>query len=490
MGNIYRLIFDLPDWLQWSIVLFSIIFFFIVGFIVVKENGKPSKTIAWLLIIIIFPVIGFLLYLQFGLNFRKRKLYKLKRTKDIQRYHDIIEEEYDQFETSDWFELPEVRNNRRLAKLLLKSSKSLFSHHNDVTPLFDGKDTFESLFRDLEKAKEHIHIQFYILHEGDLADRLLEIFKMKIAEGVEIRLLYDAVGSWSLGKEYRQKLTEIGVTHHEFMPVRFAVLGNRVNYRNHRKIVVIDATIAYTGGINVDDKYIYGNELGHWRDTFVRIEGNAVNGLQFLFLSDWYFASGVSHLDRSKFKVVERTTGCPVQIVGSGPDSDYAGIMQEYTSMINLARNYIYISNPYLIPGEVILNALLNAAMGGVDVRILIPGISDYRVVKWSTNSYLEDLLRAGVRIFKYHGGFLHEKVMVMDDEVSSIGTANMDIRSFELNFEVNALIYSSQMAIRMKEKFELDCQTAEEIDYQEFLKRPFKEKILESTSRLMSPLL
>ena len=478
----------------WQLLLFlgSLFMFFGVGYIIIRENGRPSKTIAWLMVIIVFPFIGVLLYLQFGLNFRRRKMFRLKKSNDVDRYHKIIDQEYYDFEQETWINRPEVKEHKLLAKLLLKGSKSLFTDYNEVEVLTDGKETFESIFKALESARKFIHIQFYILEEGDLAERLLDILGRKVKEGVQVRLLYDAVGSWSLSKDYKSKLTKIGVEHHEFMPVRFAMLGNRVNYRNHRKIIVIDTKIGFTGGINIADKYIKGNHLGHWRDTFVRIEGNAANGLQFLFLSDWYFASGNDLIERKNFFLSDKQSanGCPVQIVGSGPDSDYAGIHQEYTSLISSAKEYVFISNPYLIPGEIIVNALINAAMGGVDVRVMIPGISDYKIVRWSTNSYLERLLEAGVKIYHYHAGFLHAKVIVSDDEISSIGTANMDIRSFELNFEVNAVIYDKNTALSLKEQFQKDCESSIELDQQEFLRRPFSQKLMESISRLVSPLL
>lgn len=480
----------LPDAVQLIIGLFTISLIFVFGYVIIRENGRPSKTIAWLSIIVLFPVLGFLLYLQFGLNYRKRKMYRLKKSKDLERYHQLLEKEYTEFELGDWFHRPEAQDNMRLAKLLLRGSKSLFTNHNDVRVLHDGHKTYDTLLADIEKAKSFVHIQYYIFEEGEMVEKLFRLFKTKVSEGVKIRLLYDAVGSWSLSKEYKNRLTEIGVEHHEFMPVKFAALGNRVNYRNHRKIVIVDGKVGFTGGINIADKYIHGNHLGSWRDTFIRIEGNAVNGLIFLFLSDWYFASGEDLLERSNFYVTEKMGGCPVQIVGSGPDSDYAGVQQQYSTMINSAKQYVYISNPYFIPGEVLLDAIITTAMSGVEVCLMLPGISDFRLVKWSTNSYIEELLKAGVRIFKYNKGFLHEKMVVCDDQVSSIGTANMDIRSFELNFEVNALVYDEKTAIVIKERFLEDLKQCSEITLEAFKKRPFRQKFFESISRLLSPVL
>ena len=481
---------NIPESYRITIGILTLLFSFILGFVVIRENGRPSKTIAWLLVVVLFPVLGFLLYLQFGLNYRKRKMYRFKKTVDIERYHKIIDDEYFKFEGREWFHIPEVKDNIRLAKLLLKGSKSLFTHHNLVTVLYDGPATYDAIFADIEAAENFVHVQYYIFEDGEVAERFLNLFERKIKQGVKIRLLYDAVGSWSLSSNYKTRLSKIGVEHHEFMPVRFAALGNRVNYRNHRKIVIVDRKIGFTGGINVADKYITGNHLGKWRDTFIRLEGNSVNGLSFLFLSDWLFATKEDLLERRNFHVSDRKGGCSVQIVGSGPDSDYAGVMQQYGTMINSAKKYVYIANPYLIPGEVLLDAILTTAMSGVEVRILLPGNSDFQLVRWSANSYLEELLEAGVRIFRYSKGFLHAKVLVCDDQVTSIGTANMDIRSFELNFEVNALVYDAKTAKEVRNRFLEDCVNSVEIDLARFKQRPFSQNLMESFSRLVSPLL
>jgi cardiolipin synthase len=461
-----------------------------IGYILFAQRGTPAKTISWILLVLMLPFAGVLLYFTFGVNYRRVKLYNQKKTDDIRRYHQLIDNEYTSFEESSWIERKEVQSKSGLAKLLLKSSKSLFSDHNHVEVLQNGPITYEKILEELASAKQLIHFQFYIIDEGLMTKKLLSLFEQKRNEGVEIRILYDAVGCWSLSNSFKNKLTKIGVEHHAFLPVRFVQLANKINYRNHRKIIVIDGQKGFTGGINIADKYLHGNELGVWRDTFLYLEGNAVNGLQYLFLTDWSFATRKDEVLAKYFKRVKRTVGTPVQIVGSGPDSDYAGIKHEYDELIHSAQYYIYISNPYLIPGEIIESALISAAMRGVDVRILIPGISDYKIVKWSTNSYLSPLLRAGVRIYKYQAGFLHSKVIVSDDVVSSIGTGNMDIRSFEYNFEVNAVIFDSVVAKRLKNDFKNDCLQADEIDYELWKKRPAREKMLESLSRVVSPLL
>jgi cardiolipin synthase len=481
---------DIWPWFRAFLTISTLVGVVTIAYMIMRQNGNPTKTLTWILLVIFVPLIGALLYFTFGINYRRIKLYKRKRTKDIERYHQIVEDEYYNFEQSSWIEKEEVKAKAGLAKLLLKGSKSLFTDNNRVEVLQDGPVTYKRILEELKTAQHFIHIQFYIFEEGEMADELLEVFTQKRQEGVEIRLIYDAVGSWSLSKNYKDKLDEIGVEHHEFLPVKFVQLANKINYRNHRKIVVIDSKKGFTGGINISDKYLHGDELGSWRDTFLFLEGNAVNGLQYLFLSDWNFATHEDRLKPEYFKRSERLEGSAVQIVGSGPDSDYAGIMQEYDTMIHSANEYIYIANPYLIPGEVIQSALISAAMRGVDVRIMIPGVSDFKIVKWSSHSYLSPLLRAGVKIYRYQGGFLHSKVIVSDDMISSVGTGNMDIRSFEYNFEVNAVIYDNELAKELRNTFLSDIKNCHEVIYEVWKKRPLYERILESISRLVSPLL
>lgn len=484
-------------WLQTLGSLQDIILFIAAGFglitlgiLIFTQRGNPSKTIAWALVIAFLPLIGSLLYFAFGVNYRQRKLYRQKLNKDQLRYQQLIDEEYYRFEELNWMQKPEVSQKSGLAKLLLKSSKSLFTDNNKVEILQNGQATFAKIFEELKKAKSFIHIQYYIFEEGEIADTLLEILEQKITQGIEVRLIYDAVGSWHLSKAFKAKLTQFGVQHREFLPVRFVQLANKINHRNHRKMIVIDAKVGFTGGINVSDKYFTGDHLGQWRDTFLYLEGNAVNGLQYLFLSDWRFAANQDLLNPKYFLESSLKTGKAVQIVGSGPDSDYAGIQQEYDTLIHSAQSYIYITNPYLIPGEVIQSALISAAMRGIDVRILIPGVSDFKIVKHSSNSYLSSLMRTGVKIYRYQQGFLHSKVIVSDDVVASVGTGNMDIRSFELNFEVNALIYDAETSLELKNQFIKDCQSSQLVDYQKWKQRPFYIKALESLSRLFSPVL
>ena len=357
--------------------------------------------------------------------------------------------------------------------------------------LKDGRTTFEAIFNALENAQIKIHIQYYIFEEGELADRLLALFEKKIAEGVVIRMIYDGIGSFTLSKKYLKKLTEIGVEVYPFLPFKFGRYFSSINFRNHRKIIVVDSEVAFTGGINISDKYLKGQiGLGKWHDMHLRLEGASVHHLDQVFMTDWYLVSTVVLQPLQYIETETSTTSDElVQIVAGGPDDDFPVLEQTYFSMINMAKKYIYITNPYIIPGQALIRALLTAALSGVDVRLLVSENIDNRVVSWSVHSYFELFLKAGIKIFLFPDGFLHSKIMVSDDAVSSIGTANLDDRSFEQNYEVNAIMYNKEFAKLLKEDFLQDCMASNELIYDEFIQRPWVKKLKEGVGKVLSPL-
>ncbi len=458
---------------------------------VVRQGSRPAKTISWVLVIVALPIVGVILYSFIGYNLRKEKLFTRKQAHDLRVIDELVERQLVEFEQADQQESSIVHNHRRLAQLQLRSGKFLLMSGNRAQVLQDGEETFAAIFAAMEQAQSFIHIEYYIFEEGDLADRIADILVEKVKQGVRARLTYDGVGSWSLSKAYCQRLKAAGVEVFPFMPVRFGPLANRLNYRNHRKIVVVDGQVGFTGGINVSDKYIKGDpKLGHWRDTHLRLEGRAVNFLQYIFLTDWQFVSGQNLLTEEHFPSHESVGPTPVQISASGPDSDYASIHQTFVSMLYQARKYIYLANAYLIPDESLLMALKATALSGVDVRLMIPEASDSLVVKWSSRSYLEELLVAGVSVYFYQKGFLHSKVIVVDDELASVGTANLDIRSFEQNFELNALMYDADVARQLKARFMADRQDCRRLDLEAYQQRPRLDRVKESVFRVLSPLL
>ncbi|KGL64291.1 cardiolipin synthase [Polaribacter sp. Hel1_85] len=454
---------------------------------------RPTKTLAWLLAIFTIPIGGILFYFILGRNRRKNKFYQLKKTKEITQYYAKVDDYYNTLDKSKESNIPTViKEHIKLAKLITKGSKFIPTHNNELIPLKNGKATFEAIFTALKKAKNFIHIQYYIFEEGNLAEKFKEILIEKAKKGVEIRFLYDALGSRTLSNKYLKSLKEAGIQVYSFLPMRLGKFLSSINYRNHRKIIIVDGIIGYTGGINVSDKYITGDAvLGNWYDMHLQLKGSVVNSLQAVFALDWSFASGNDSLLNIKYFLENSTPGkSTAQIVASGPDSDFSSIHQLYFSIINSAKKYVYITNPYIIPGEAIKESLQVAAMSGIDVRLLLSANSDSFLVKWNVRSHFENLLESGVKIYLYPDGFLHSKVIISDNELTSIGTANLDIRSFEQNYEVNTLIYDSQITSLLKQDFLKDCKKSNKINYQEYLKRPKTDRLKEGLAKVFSPVL
>tara|TARA_R110002074_G_scaffold167299_3_gene328326 strand:+ start:780 stop:2186 length:1407 start_codon:yes stop_codon:yes gene_type:complete len=447
---------------------------------IIIHGAKPTKSLAWLLAIFAIPIGGIFLYLLFGRNRRKNKLIQLK--KDL--FNKLPKPNSEQVSAFNG-------RYRKLMTHCYKTSHFPPTPNNKLQLLKDGRTTFEAIFNALENAQIKIHIQYYIFEEGELADRLLALFEKKIAEGVVIRMIYDGIGSFTLSKKYLKKLTEIGVEVYPFLPFKFGRYFSSINFRNHRKIIVVDSEVAFTGGINISDKYLKGQiGLGKWHDMHLRLEGASVHHLDQVFMTDWYLVSTVVLQPLQYIETETSTTSDElVQIVAGGPDDDFPVLEQTYFSMINMAKKYIYITNPYIIPGQALIRALLTAALSGVDVRLLVSENIDNRVVSWSVHSYFELFLKAGIKIFLFPDGFLHSKIMVSDDAVSSIGTANLDDRSFEQNYEVNAIMYNKEFAKLLKEDFLQDCMASNELIYDEFIQRPWVKKLKEGVGKVLSPL-
>ncbi|MEX0290974.1 MAG: cardiolipin synthase [Flavobacteriaceae bacterium] len=450
---------------------------------VLLHGAKPSKTLAWLLAIFTIPVGGILLYLLVGRNRRKNKLLKLKKAKFLNPARSNVPEET--YMDGKY---------QKLMKLAFRSSQMKPTLGNTTEVLKDGKSTFEAIFKALNEARAQIHIQYYIFEEGELAQRLLEVFKTKIEQGVKIRMIYDGIGSFSLSRAYRKQLLALGVEVYPFLPFKFGRFLSSVNYRNHRKIIVVDGQLAFTGGINISDKYLKGDPtLGNWHDMHISLQGPAAANLDAVFAMDWYLVSQ-QYLEPLTLQTAMHTKGGPlgtmVQIVSGGPDDDFPSLEQAYFSIINLATKYLYIINPYIIPSQPILQALQTAALGGLDVRLMVSENADNRIVSWCVRSYFEPLLKSGVKIYLFPDGFLHSKLMISDDAISSIGTANLDGRSFEQNYEVNALVYDASFTLSLKQDFLRDCNVSRILSYAEHTQRPWSEKLKEGFGKIFSPIL
>lgn len=461
---------------------------------VLFERRDPVRAVSWIAVVVLLPGLGLFLFFFFGQSYRKQKIFNRKELGDL-RQIDLLSER--QINRIDEVAISEVVAHLDIVKLLLTNSKTVLTTSNSLEVLHNGDNTFSAIIQALKEAKKSIHMEYYIIEADNLGNEIADILCLKARSGVEVRLLYDDVGSWSLPRSFRRRLNDAGVELVKFMPVVFPWLTSKANYRNHRKIIVIDGLIGFTGGLNIADRYIHGSTKGKWkgiwRDTHMKIEGEAVRMLQITFITDWYFSSHKFLSDRTKYfpeQPAKRTAGVAMQIALSGPDSDYASIMQAFFAAIARAKRYIYISTPYFLPGEALLTALKVAALSGIDVRIMLPEHSDALLVHWASRSYFTELLEAKVGVYLYRKGFNHSKLMIIDSTFSSIGSANMDARSFEDNFEVTAMIYNQQVAEELEITFLGDLQHSRRLTLHGWEGRKQKDNFKEAAARLFSPLL
>ena len=474
--------------------LVTILYFLTVVFIailIILENRNPVKTISWILVLVLLPFLGIVIYLFFGQEYRKTKMFSRKGLKDLEKLRNLTLEQLDNLPKNN-FQINDILyTKKRLMNLLLSNSNALLTSDNELQVLRNGEETFPEIFKTIEQAKHHIHLEYYIIEDDKLGNQLRELLIRKAKEGIEIRLIFDDVGSWQLKKKFIRSMSDVGIKIDCFMKVRFPMLTSRVNYRNHRKILVVDGDVAFVGGLNIADRYLEGVPgIGPWRDTHLKVTGGGATALHIIFMADWYFVSKEILRGEKYFKPFQPGTGKLVQMTASGPDSDWESISQAYFSAIATATNYVYISTPYLMPTSDIITALKTSALGGVDVRIIVPGLSDAITPKWGTNSFIEELLESGVKIYFYQKGFTHSKVIIVDGIFSSVGTANLDFRSLETNFEVNAMIYDVETAGILANQFLDDQAESEMVLLEEWLKRPRINKIKESFSRILSPML
>lgn len=462
----------------------------IIG-VMMLENRSPVKTLSWILVLLLIPFAGVVLYIFFGQNFRKQKIIRRKGLKNHTQIQKLAHAQSINFPKSELSRHEILKAQYGLILLQLNNSNSVVKFGNRVKLLLNGASKFESLKADLLEAKQFIHMQYYILAEDNIGNEMVAILKNKAKEGVEVRVIVDDVGSWDLKSDYFDDLRSYGIEIFTFLKVRFPGFTSKVNYRNHRKIVIIDGEVAYLGGINIADRYIHGSKkLGAWRDTHLKIEGEAVSSLQTIFSIDWYFVSQKELIDSKYYPPVKAIENKVLQISTSGPDSDWPAIMMGFLKLISTAKDYVYIASPYFMPTESILMALKVAAMGGVDVRIVIPDKSDAHITKYSSRSYVKEMINAGVKVYLYQSGFIHSKVIVSDDAVASVGSSNMDFRSFEQNFEVTAFVYDKAFAVEVRESLENDFSNSKIVLPHEWKKRPLSQKAKESFARLFSPLL
>lgn len=451
------------------------------------ERKEPTTTWAWLIILIVLPGIGFILYLLLGQNLSRQKIFREKKISDkIKRYKLRVNNEINNFNS-------EINENYEdLILMNYNHSGAVYTIGNYVETYVNGEDKFRDLFNDIKLAKSFIHIEYYIFRYDDLGKRLIELLRQKAKDGVEVRLLIDGMGSKLINKKIIREIQSYGIKIAVFFPGILPHINTRINYRNHRKIVVIDGEIGYVGGFNVGNEYVNkGKQFKFWRDTHIRIKGEAVNELNNRFILDWDYASGENLGNMSMYFPVPEVAGdVGIQIVSSGPDHMEEYIKNSYMKIINNAKNYVYIQTPYLVLDSPMMEALKISALSGVDVRIIVPDKPDHFFMEWMLSANIGLLIEYGIKIYRYGNGFIHSKTIVADGEVCSIGTANLDIRSFKLNFEVNAFIYDERVSKEQENIFLEDQSKSKLVNKEDYDKRSKNLKIKESLIRLLAPIL
>ncbi len=468
----------------------------------ILRKQDPIKTLSWVVVLMLLPYFGVICYLLFGQNFRKKKIYSRKGLADYKLRKAASNNQMELLRRNPELLGNELTPFKKLIYQNLKNSHTIIEDNDSIEFFFTGKEALDAMYLEIEKALHHIHLQSYIIVDDKTGKRFKELLIKKAKAGVEVKLIYDGIGSLSLKKNFKEQLEQAGIEVLVFSPVKFS-LKSTINYRNHRKILVVDGKTGFLGGVNIADRYYYGTAIGEWHDTHIKIKGESVFSLQACFLMDRHFikSGGTKRKIRFKKKYYPpldigshnahiQGKHLYSQIISSGPDSFWASIMQCYFSTITAAKKHIYIVTPYFTPCESILNALKTAALGEVDVRIMLPEKSDTKIAHWSTMSYITELLDAGIKIYLFKKGFNHSKVISIDTQMSIVGSANMDIRSFEHNFEVMAAIYNKECAEIIEKRFFKDLQSCRQITAGKWSQRQFGDKIKESFARLWSPLL
>ncbi|ANQ64771.1 cardiolipin synthase [Staphylococcus equorum] len=494
MIDIFSLTFNNTNVILNIIFLGAFILNLIFAFtIIFMERRSAGAVWAWLLVLVFIPILGFIIYLLFGRQIQRDRIFTLDEEDKI-GIEMIVNEQLEALKNDEFSKgNHQIVKFKDMVQMLLYNNAAFLTTDNDIDIFTDGREKFDALIKDINEAKEYIHIQYYIFRNDDLGKRILIALEQKLEQGLEVKMLYDDMGSRSLSLKDFKSFRNKGGKVEAFFPSKLPLINLRVNYRNHRKLVIIDGHIGYIGGFNVGDEYLgLKKKFGYWRDTHLRIVGDAVNALQLRFMLDWNVQSTRDNLKYAEryFPDVDSGGTIGVQIASSGPDEEWEQIKYGYLKMITSAKQSIHIQSPYFIPDQSFLDAIKIAALGGVNVNIMIPNKPDHPFVYWATYNNVASLLDAGVNIFHYDNGFLHSKILLIDDEVASVGTTNMDHRSFTLNFEINAFIYDTFITKELKATFEKDLALSYRLTKEEYEKRSLWIKFKEGIARLISPIL
>ncbi len=462
-------------------IVYVITVFGIIG-VVISENRNPVKSLAWVTVLFLVPLGGMILYVFFGRSMKSHHMISRKNKRKLKR-----SELYRHIDSNTLNFTQESVQQIRLAHTLTGSE---YFPGNNITIFTTGKEKFESFKRDLQNAEHYIHLQYYIFENDIIGNEISNILIEKARQGVKVRVIYDHVGCFNVGNAFYKRMIEAGVEVKPFMRVTFPQFATRINWRNHRKITVIDGLVGYIGGMNIADRYINGGKFAKWRDTHIKITGNAVSGLQYSFAVDWNFMGEPLLKETCRRYNVLHNSEAGVQIMTSGPMGTWSNISFLFLKAISNAKKCVYIQTPYFLPTESLLKALQIAALSKVDVRLMIPYRSDSLILRLASFSYLSECMKAGIKVYLYKGGMLHSKVIIVDDEFCTTGSTNFDFRSFEHNFESNAFIYSSNINAQMKKIFIDDILESERLNPTLWRHRPAFERFKESTVRLLSPIL
>ncbi len=471
-------------YVHWAFLAVYVVVIIIVMVRVLMDNRQPAKTMAWMLVLTFIPMLGIILYFFFGQTTRKeRKIWQYSM--DQLTKHSMLE-----FVEQKRLHLP--NEYRELIKLFMNQNWVLPFKNNETEIYTSGYEFFPSLLMEIGKAEHHIHLDTFIIASDPLGQIVADALIDKARQGVEVRVIYDDVGSWKTKNRFFDRMRAEGIKVYAFMPVRFPIFTSKVNYRNHRKICVIDGEVGFIGGMNIANRYVKGIKKLAWRDTHVKITGAAVYGLQRAFLVDWFVVSReliTDHVYYPVSKVAENDS--LIQIVTSSPTSLWPEIEQGYVRVLTSAKQYVYMETPYFLPTDPILFAMRTAALSGVDVRLMIPYETDTKIVEWASRTYVLATVKAGVKVYLYKAGFNHSKLLVADDSIATIGSTNVDFRSFENDFEANAFFYDKRIALKVKDIFLKDQEESVALeDVRNLTHRSFLQRLWESMVRLLSPLL
>ena len=452
--------------------------------VVLSENRNPVKSMAWVLVLVLLPVLGLVIYLIFGRSLKGMSLISRSALRELRRMNNFS---YPVEATSGLSE-----ESRQLIALVDKLAGSHLFVGNDVEMFTNGADKFESLKRDIAAATDHIHVQYFIIENDKVGTELIQLLMKKAREGVQVRVLYDYVGSFYMPSRVLKQMRGAGIEVHPFLELSFTQFAFRVNWRNHRKIVVIDGKVGYIGGMNIADRYVTGDKKwSAWRDTHLRVTGEAVTALQYSFAIDWNFTTRkLLNSPTMRYDGPVLDQNIIMQMMGSGPTNRWNNISFVFFKAIALAKHRVYIQSPYFLPSDSLLKALESAALSGVDVRLMIPRKPDSEMLRLATSSYIKECLLSGIKVYLYEPTVLHSKVVIVDDEFVTTGSTNFDFRSFEHNFEFNVLVYDKEFNSKMRAVFESDMEQCTRLSMGKWKQRPLMQKALESIIRLMSPIL